>query len=56
VRRPGEIGQASPILLQESRTPSKFLASDCDEILSEDLSAGQIYKGIPVVNPFEFWL
>ena len=37
-------------------TPSKFLASDCDEILSEDLSAGQIYKGISVVNLFEFWL
>jgi predicted nucleic acid-binding protein len=28
------------------------VASDCDEILSEDLSAGQSYEGIPVVNPF----
>ena len=26
--------------------------SNCDEILSEDLSAGQLYQGIPVVNPF----
>ena len=25
---------------------------DCDEILSEDLSAGQIYEGILVTNPF----
>ena len=28
------------------------VATDCDRILSEDLSAGQIYEGIPVVNPF----
>ncbi len=26
--------------------------SDCDEILSEDLSSEQIYDGIPVINPF----
>ena len=28
------------------------VALDCDEILSEDLSAGQVYQGILVVNPF----
>jgi len=28
------------------------VSSDCDEILSEDLSAGQEYEGIPVINPF----
>jgi len=28
------------------------VALNCDEILSEDLSAGQVYEGIPVVNPF----
>jgi len=26
--------------------------SGCNEILSEDLSAKQIYEGIPVINPF----
>ena len=24
----------------------------CEEILSEDFSAGQLYGGIPVINPF----
>lgn len=28
------------------------VALACDEILSEDLTAGQFYEGIPVVNPF----
>jgi predicted nucleic acid-binding protein len=28
------------------------VAADCDEILSEDLSSGQLYEGIRVVNPF----
>ncbi|MEN8725338.1 MAG: PIN domain-containing protein [Lentimonas sp.] len=28
------------------------VVSNCDEILSEDLSSGQLYEGIPVVNPF----
>lgn len=26
--------------------------SNCKEILSEDLSSGQVYEGIPVINPF----
>lgn len=26
--------------------------SNCNEILSEDLSSGQVYEGIPVINPF----
>lgn len=25
---------------------------NCNEILSEDLAAGQVYEGIPVINPF----
>jgi predicted nucleic acid-binding protein len=28
------------------------IAAGCDEILTEDLSAGQVYDGITVVNPF----
>ena len=28
------------------------VAADCEVILSEDLSEGQVYKGIRVINPF----
>ena len=36
----------------DSLIVSAAVAADCDEILSEDLSSGQLYEGIRVVNPF----
>lgn len=29
------------------------VVSNCKEILSEDLASGQLYDGVPVVNPFD---
>ena len=26
---------------------------DCDELMTEDLNAGQVFDGVTVVNPFD---
>lgn len=54
-----------PLLVRSNRIQTRYdlswwdslivaaaVDSNCNEILSEDLSSEQIYEGIPVVNPF----